>query len=185
MLKVLGEKPGRVQRKKIFLLTWRQRWHRAVLRFPPRTGTGACCAAGLGLGCTELMATRAGLQCLRTSSPARWIWLSWRTARRPWSAWPRGCQLPVSLSPPSSFPGGVPGVCPRAAFTLLASHLPPSLQTSPGTRGTSSSSTPRAGSCPGMGSAWRSPVPTFLMPAATAAWPPTPPGTPSSGTACG
>lgn len=52
----------------------------------------------------------AGLQCLRTSSPARWTWLSWRTARRPWSAWPRGCQLPVSLSPPSSFPGGVPGV---------------------------------------------------------------------------
>lgn len=62
------------------------------------------------LGCAELMPRMLGLQCLRTSSPARWTWLSWRTARRPWSAWPQGCQLPVSLSPPSSFPGGVPGV---------------------------------------------------------------------------
>ena len=60
------------------------------------------CAPAAGSSLAELVTVHVGLQCLQTSSPAWWTWPSWRMAQHPWSAWHRGCLLPVSQSFPSA-----------------------------------------------------------------------------------
>uniref|UniRef100_A0A8C3KBL6 Ig-like domain-containing protein n=1 Tax=Calidris pygmaea TaxID=425635 RepID=A0A8C3KBL6_9CHAR len=84
----------------------------------------------------------------------------------------------------SGLPAPGESVLSPSDLQLLTAWLPASLQTSPGTRGTSSSQLDQAGPSPGMGSTWRSSVPSSLMLAATAVWPPTWPVSPSSGTTC-
>lgn len=74
-------------------------------------------------GHTEPVTMAAGLQCPQISNPARWMWPSRRTARRPWNAWPRGCPLPVSQSCPSALQSRGVSVGQGGRASLLTAQL--------------------------------------------------------------